>query len=315
MDDLVSRLRSYGDPDPPCAPERLRALPGELGFEIDPFLLELYAGFDGQQHTWRTSAREGGTEEEDVGFRLMPVADVVELYRVFQDRDRFEFPTYAWCAFWTNDNSDYMACYTEGPLRGKVCILEHDGDRFVPRFRSARSFCAALLKAADEGGRINRGEFRDYPVVAPPPEGDDAADTALSLRLIEACRESDDPDQQGYLAACAADLLPYHDADLLLSLAGDENAYVRDAVDALLEERERRRRLRAGLPRLADLLRAGAHVRNPDARREVLALLREFSSVLHGRELRGLGVEVQHQRKGYRYRASPDAPWEFLPHH
>jgi hypothetical protein len=303
VDDLISRLRSYGDPNPPCTPEQLQTLSRELGVEIDPFVLALYARYDGQAHTGTMTAEDGTESEAWVEFRLMPVSEVVETHPVFQDLD---LPTLAWHAFWTDDNSNYAACYTSGPLRGKVCLIQHDDLQLAPRFRSARSFCTALLQAADEG--MDFREFpADYPALTASRE-EDADDRALALQYAAECGKTGDEEQRVYLAQCAINLLPYAETEPLLAFARDQNQEVRIQASGLLGHR----RVLSAMPHLIELLRARCQGGKPDAREEIRHLLADARSYLGSTmyaELRARGVEVRTVRDGFQCRASPDAPW------
>jgi hypothetical protein len=239
MDDLITRLRFYGEPNLPATPEQIQDLSRALECELDPFLVQLYLAHDGQADSRRVVAGEDGTEvEKDLGFALMPIGEVLHLYGIIRGARPGEhgFVPYRYSAFWEGD--EWMACYLDGPMRGKVFRYGHDGPRvWIPLYRSPRSFCEALVKAVETHDEYSIGDFADHDPINAPPEGDDPADTAVALELIEACRTCDDPYDQGFFANCAAALLPHHDTALLAALANDENPRVRDAVGKVLRER------------------------------------------------------------------------------
>jgi hypothetical protein len=300
MDELISRLRSLGEPRAPCTPERLHTLSRELGTELDPFLLAVYADHDG--------FTEAGN---DAPFRLMPVDEVAQTHRSFQGMgEDAGFPTLAWSAFWTDDNSNYVACYTDGPLRGKLFLLDHDGIELAPRFRSARSFCTALVRAVDEKRDV-RDVPTDYPAITAPLLGDDETDRTLALRYLAACGDTYDEDERTYLAHCAINLLPYTETAPLLAFAGDENDSIRDLAAGLLK----RRRVESTLPRLVELLRTGPHGRKSAGREELARLIDEALSSIGTRfyrDLRDQGVELRRVRDGFEYRSAPEGPWRKL---
>jgi len=330
MDDLITRLRFYGEPNPPATPEQLQALSRELERELDPFLVQLYLDHDGQADGRRVVTGEDGTEaEKELGFLLMPVSEVLDMHGTIRGRQPGEYGylPYRYAAFWQGD--EWMACFLDGPLRGKVFRCAYDGGRaWIPLYRSPRSFCEALVKAVEREGdgsdddcTYSVGDFADHGHLTAPPEGDDPADTAAALQLIEECRTRGDRDDQAFLLDCAAVLLPHHDAALLDALANDESPLVRDAVQALLrkrhqarlrvhEEQLRAERQRVEVPRLVELIRTGPHPKKSGEGRELLDLLHRYH---RAPELAQLGIAANRLKKGWQYRKARGAEWEFLP--
>ena len=83
--------------------------------------------------------------------RLLPPADALDTLHILTDGAETYRPHPAVRYLFTDDNSNWAGVFVEGPLRGKLTLLDHDLCSSAPRFASLTSFIAKLLAAADRG--------------------------------------------------------------------------------------------------------------------------------------------------------------------
>jgi hypothetical protein len=124
----------------------IRGFEQQIGVPIPPELHELYLDHDGEQ--------EHG---DDRVFHLMPHEQVVEFYADVENAmpehlSRWLMKEFS-PLFWTSFNSDYAGVHLSGPKKGRVFILQHDGDpQIADRYSSIPLFLDALASVIESGG-------------------------------------------------------------------------------------------------------------------------------------------------------------------
>ena len=136
-----------------------------------------------------------GTDDArgDIPLRLMSIDEAIEFHGnsgYLAERGGREMRT-----FWTDDNSNYAGLYVEGPLPGRVFVIDHDEVDLSPVYRSAHSFHEVMLDAA--AGGLDWYEMpTDYPVdrgvstpeVRPASAAERHADRDLARSMIPGSR-------------------------------------------------------------------------------------------------------------------------------
>lgn len=131
--------------------------------------------------------------------------------------------------FWTDDNSNYVGLYIQGPLQGMVCVLSHDGGSFVPTFRHLQDFLAWVSEHPSEDIFDDSTYVPAFPVAGSDPSHDEA-DWERAQALFATADESEDNPR----LACAMSLTPYGHSDVLLPYLDHADFYVVErAVDIL----------------------------------------------------------------------------------
>jgi hypothetical protein len=96
--------------------EKIGLLSKKLDIKISESVAALYEKKDGEK-------------PDTGGFRLMSINEIIEtpFDNVLSERKSFLVRTgFVLCPFWTNDNSDYIALYMNGPLENYSCFVFHD---------------------------------------------------------------------------------------------------------------------------------------------------------------------------------------------
>lgn len=230
--------------------------------------------------------RHAGMEPANVlPIRLMSPEEVLETAAQIREGEYSRFSdgvNRVLC--WTDDNSNYAGIFVRGDMEGKVFFLDHEEPRDWPAFRSATSFWAAFLAAADAGAFWF--EMRqDYPSRNP----DDARletpeDRALGRKYFELYQA--DPTGHTNQAFYALRLLGYEDTPLALRLADSLNMWIQEEACRLVGLR----RYAPAVPKLKELALRGQHngriasilalkkINNNEARQVLAELRRELGS-------------------------------------
>jgi hypothetical protein len=160
----------------------------------------------------------------------------------------------AW--LWTDDNSNYCGIYTDGPLRGWLCILDHEEPMLTPAFRSIASFITRLfteVRQKDRGGAYDLPSVpRDVPETVPHVE-DDELDQKLALYFREQHRNESDEAMRRLYAFCSICLTPFEHTSEVIPFLEDQDMWVPEAAVRLLEIRQ----WDAGTEQLEKLAREG----------------------------------------------------------
>ena len=139
------------------------------------------------------------------------------------------------CLLWTNDHSNYAGVYLAGPLRGKVCIIDHEEEMYAPVFRSIKTFIAAILSHQLNdlhNQSILKSKGLDYPALNASP-AEKEADLAIARALIKALDDVPETDYyQSGMAVCY--LMPDTHLDLLKPFLYQDNMWVQEVACGVL---------------------------------------------------------------------------------
>ena len=154
---LVELLTSphFALAEPGLTEAALVALEAALGATLPAAARELYRRCGGITDRVRTA----------LPMRLMPPTDVVDTLQILADGMDVYRPHPAARYLFSDDNSNWVGIFVEGPLCGKLTILDHDLGSNAPRFSDLASFLEKLLAAADRGQPWEQMSS-DYPLSA-----------------------------------------------------------------------------------------------------------------------------------------------------
>ena len=145
----------FADAEPGLSEAALVALEEALGATLPAAARELYRHCGGIANRVRTA----------LPMRLMPPTDVVDTLQILSDCMDVYHPHPAARYLFTDDNSNWVGIFVEGPLCGKLTILDHDLGSNAPRFVDLASFLKKLVAAADRSDPWEQMSS-DYPLTA-----------------------------------------------------------------------------------------------------------------------------------------------------
>jgi hypothetical protein len=207
-----------------------------IGAPLCPELATLYRDHDGMPV---------GTP---LPMRLMKMADVSETNVAIRQLQPALLPEGA-TVFWTDDNSNYAGAFLVGALSCRVFTLDHEEPEATPRFRSPRTFVAALLATPS----ADWSELKpDYPALMSSGDTSVEADRELGRNLLQTHFSNPDHTESALVALA---LLPPDDTELLLPLLGSSDMWVQERACEVLGFR----RYAAATNQLAEVARTGMH--------------------------------------------------------
>jgi len=224
---------------------------------------------------------------------LMPIAEVIKTNNAMR---AIEFPKVGAVVWlWTDDNSNYSGLYTDGSLRGWICVLDHEEPMLTPAYRSVESFLSRLAAVA-----LSEEERRacDIPSLSreiPAIISDSVNlenDRKLCSQFREQYEEEADDDLRRRFAFCSICLTPVEDTREVLPFLDDQDMWTPEAAVRLLSVR----RWREAVEPLEKLARDGKPngdgaamcllaQMNTDQSRQAIARLKQ---TLQGRKLKTL---------------------------
>ncbi len=313
-DPFLRRLRSLDlEFHPPASPRALQGFGRKLSCEVPEDVRVLYEDHDG--------AEDG---RGVVPFRMLSIAEAVDFHRA---TGSFAAETgLSLRAFWTDDNSNYVAVHVDGPLLGRVSLLDHDsGGDVSPAYRSVRSFLEALLDAAEAGEDAEM--LTDHPVdrgvstvgVRASTAAERRADREVARTLAKGLSEIADDDARRVRAFNVMALTPPDEARSLLAFLDDGDMWIAERACFLLGFWKHE----PAIARLAEIARTGAG--NPKgaairalgsigsaASREALWELIDPLGRVLTQALEACGCEIKHGRGKCLARRPGDADWRLL---
>lgn len=161
-------------------------------------------------------------EKSEFFIRLMEIEEILEMKDYFDELEVFR----KLIPIWTDDNSNYVCMYYSGPLKCRICYLNHEETDVSPQFRNVKAFVNELEK--DE-------EFdwedlvKDYPT-----EGDisrNYMETDLnSIKELSSILDNSDLDDdfRTQIIYSILALTPHDCLDSIIKYLDDEDDYVQE---------------------------------------------------------------------------------------
>lgn len=158
--------------------------------------------------------------------RLLPPADALDTLHILTDGAETYRPHPAVRYLFTDDNSNWAGVFVEGPLRGKLTLLDHDLCSSAPRFASLTSFIAKLLAAADRGEPWEQMPT-DYPMSSTSDDAllDEA--TPLAAHFLEQYHGATDAFERTMAADIALHLSDPRHGDTVELMLADASPFTR----------------------------------------------------------------------------------------
>jgi len=229
--DLISSARAkFAGFNPPGHEEALSQLQILHGF-LPEDVQTLYRDHDGSD---RLPAADGMR----LVARLMPIAEAIKTNNTMRTIDFAKVGAVVW--LWTDDNSNYCGIYTDGLLRGWLCVLDHEEPMLAPAFRSVASFSSRLLAAA-----INNGERRACDIPSLPREIPETIadsenlekDRELCSRFRQVYKDEVQKDMRRLFGFCSICLTPVEDTKKVMAFFEEVDMWTPEAAVRLLEVR------------------------------------------------------------------------------
>lgn len=167
-------------------------------------------------------------QDNDFYLRIMNTDETTELMEFMSDIEEFQniIP------LWTDDNSNYVGFYYQGPIKYRVCYVSHEETDLSPAFRSLHTFIAALEQNAD----LDWDELtKEYPTGSEANLQDIDADVQCIQELNQwlfSDQPNDDPRCQMMFSIMA--LTPANQLDTLIPFLDDEDMYVQERACEIL---------------------------------------------------------------------------------
>jgi len=157
--------------------------------------------------------------QQEFFLRMLKPEEVREMLDALSDFEVFE----SILPLWTDDNSNYIALYVDGPLKYRICYLNHEETDNSPVFRSVGNFIRELEKDRQQDWEdLNK----DYPSLASQADLEDLSIIQELVKQSERQQVDEDLRRQclfSIMALIPQDLLP-----TILPLVEDEDPYVRE---------------------------------------------------------------------------------------
>lgn len=161
----------------------------------------------------------GVQQQREFVLRILKSEEVREMLDALSDFEVFE----SILPLWTDDSSNYVAIYVDGPLKHRICYLNHEETDNSPAFRSVENFIHELEKDEQQDWEdLNK----DYPSLAAEAYPEDLSIIHELVRLSERTDLDEDLRCQYLLSMLA--LISYDRLPMVLPFVEDEDPYVRE---------------------------------------------------------------------------------------
>ncbi|MCP1311924.1 hypothetical protein [Paenibacillus tyrfis] len=166
-------------------------------------------------------------------YRILTTEEIVEMLDFLQDLACHR----GICPLLTDDQSNYIGLYTDGPLRDKICYLNHEETDLSPGFRHMERFIAKSLQTP--GAEWDQLE-RDYPVVSDRDE--QHAHSVLDLNVVQEIdrlllQEELDEDCMQQLIFSKLTIMPYAESAQICRYLTSDDMFIQEKAVILLRKR------------------------------------------------------------------------------
>lgn len=162
-------------------------------------------------------------ENSEFFLRMLTQDEINELYDYMSSIDVYKhiFP------LWTDNNSNYIGLFYDGPLKYRVCYINHEETDISPGFRSIDSFVGEIEK----NSQLDWDELeKDYPMDKEHSNNEFMGQDLSCIQLLNQLVESSELDDElrFQYVFCIMALTPYNQLDTLLKYLDDEDMYVQE---------------------------------------------------------------------------------------
>ncbi len=262
--------------NPPATQKDIRAAEAEIGLPFPDEIKQVYSDYNGISE-YKCLA---------LPFHVMPLSEMVALAKVFRGGI---FKKYSLICFWGDDESNYAGMFVAGPLRGRICFVDHEGyyvGDVSPLFRNLDSFTARLIELAErnslirefEEGWLTKGALKkalnrfpyhyydyqdeaqwhampvDYPLISGMFSKEDQT-AYLSVESLLKNNQFTEEQEREFLVCCLARLTPLAKVESLLPFLEEDHMYIPDHICGLLFVRSYDK----AIPQIARLAVNGNH--------------------------------------------------------
>lgn len=140
------------------------------------------------------------------------------------------------CPLFTDNNSNYVGIYHQGPLRNKVCNLDHEDMNFSPIFHNIASFIASIENEPDKDWHEL---VLEYPTLAlEKPEFSQDADKVIKEIDELITNAVIDKRLMRQLIFAQITLIPYVRTDEVYEYLASEDMFIQEKAVELLRKRK-----------------------------------------------------------------------------
>lgn len=160
--------------------------------------------------------------------RLIDLEEIVELLEFLSDVEVF----HNIIPLWTDDNSNYVGVFYKGPLKYRVCYIDHEETDISPCFRSVSSF----IRTIEQNPELDWRELKkEYPAETESSvqELEDDLKCIDELNGLISIDEVDE-DLRCQLLFSIMALTPRQHLDSLIKYLDDEDMYVQERACEIL---------------------------------------------------------------------------------
>jgi len=172
--------------------------------------------------------------------RLLPPDEAVDVLATLRECADTYPPSPEARYLFTDDGSNWAGVFVEGPLIGKLTLLDHDETSRAPRFRDTRSFAVRLAEA----GRAELSWSKmptDYPLAAACEPALAAEALPLAIAYLDDYRAAVEVDDALLAAEVAVHLLPPTEWAALRELLSSPHQFVRYLAVGVAGHQKQRR--------------------------------------------------------------------------
>jgi hypothetical protein len=304
--DIIKELRATQKTfNSPASEEKISALQTGFSSALPDAIVSLYRDHDGMPL------------QRGRGLRLMPVEEALELFAT--TGNELGCLEKGIRCFWTDDNSNYAGVYATGPLKGKVCFLDHESPDYAPAFRSVESFLEELLHAIKSGHDWYE-MTADYPSTNEAKPQEVIEDWELVKSIRPNYEHAANDDQRAYWAMCIMALTPPAHTATLMEFLDVDDIWIPERACQILGSRK----FEPAIEKFVALARAGkansgiaslmalGKVGTLQCRELLISLageLRPGVSIYIAKALEECGCEVGHTDGNWRYRLPESDKW------
>ncbi|WP_028550226.1 hypothetical protein [Paenibacillus sp. UNC451MF] len=214
--------------------ESMDHLENERGLPFDPESLKKLHGIDiNDQVLISLNQYQESWKADEFVYRILTTEEIVEIWDLFQDLECHK----GICPLLTDDQSNYIGLYTAGPLREKVCYLNHEETDLSPGFRYMERFIATILN--NPGAEWDQ-LAHDYPIVSDLDDRHEHSELDFHvIQELDQCllQENLDEDLVQQLIFSKLTMMPYSRSDEICSYLTSDDMFIQEKAVVLLRKR------------------------------------------------------------------------------
>lgn len=126
----------------------------------------------------------------------------------------------------TDNNSNYLCIYVDGPMKGMVCDFQHDELDLAPKFRNLHNLITTIEKNPEAYDMYDLDQVNqaDFPKLMEVPH--DVHDREIINQLVDTFKNETAEDLRQQIAYCLMNLTAHTDLQSLYPFLDHEDMYI-----------------------------------------------------------------------------------------